>query len=53
MYHLFLLLKDCDEPSKDEKKTIASGMKVLNLNKATKYLVQLEKASTNIVDIFT
>jgi len=53
MYHLFFLLKDCDEPPTDEEKAIAVRKKVLDLAKATEYLVWLKKASTSIVDIFT
>ena len=53
MYRLFLLLKDRNEPPTDEEKAIASGMKILDPAKATEYLARLEKASTNVVDIFT
>jgi len=53
MYRLFLLLKDRNEPPTDEEKAIASGTKILDPAKATEYLARLEKASTNVVDIFT
>jgi len=53
MYRLFLLLKDHNEPPTDEEKAIASRTKILDPAKATEYLARLEKAPTNIVDIFT
>jgi hypothetical protein len=53
MYRLFLLLKGRKEPPTDEEKAIAAGEMVLDPTKATEYLVQLDKASTSIVDIFT
>jgi hypothetical protein len=52
MYWLFLLLKDRIEPPNEEEKAIAAGRKSLDAATAAEYLKQLEKASTNIVDLF-
>ena len=52
MYRLYLLLKDHAEPPTDEEKAIAAGRKSLDAATAAKYLKHLEKASTNIVDLF-
>lgn len=52
MYRLYLLLKDRAEPPTDEEKAIAAGHKSLNAATAAEYLKHLEKASTNIVDLF-
>jgi hypothetical protein len=52
MYRLYLLLKDPAEPPTDEEKAIAAGLKSLDAATAAEYLKHLEKASTNIVNLF-
>jgi hypothetical protein len=52
MYRLYLLLKDRVEPPTDEEKAIAAGLKSLDAATAAEYLKHLEKASTNIVNLF-
>lgn len=52
MYRLYLLLKDRTEPPTEEEKAIAAACKSLDPTMAAEYLKKLEKASTNIVDLF-
>jgi len=52
MYRLYLILKDRSEPPTEEEKAIAAGKQVLDPSKATKYLEQLQRASTSIVEAF-
>jgi hypothetical protein len=52
MYRLYLLLKHRAEPPTDEEKAIAARLKSLDAATAAEYLKHLEKASTNIVNLF-
>jgi hypothetical protein len=52
MHRLYLVLKDCKEPPTDDEIAIAAGRKVLDPTLAADYLLQLEKASTNLVNVF-
>ena len=52
MHQLYLVLKDCKEPPTDDEIAIASGRKILEPEKATDYLLKLEKASSNLINIF-
>ena len=51
MYQLYLLLKDHTEPPTEEK-IIATSYKSLDAVTTAEYIKKLEKASTNIVDLF-
>jgi hypothetical protein len=52
MHHLYLILKDREEPPTEEEKEIAAGKKTLDQARAAEYLVEMEKASTGIVNLF-
>jgi len=52
MYHLYLILKDRSEPPTEEEKAITSIKQMLDPSKATKYLEQLQRASTGIIEAF-
>lgn len=52
MYRLYLVLKDRKTPATEEKISIAQGRKALNAAAAANYLVQLENASANLVQMF-
>jgi hypothetical protein len=52
MHRLYLILKDRDELPTEEEKDIAAGKKTIDPAHAAKYLFELEKASTSIVDLF-
>ena len=52
MHRLYLVLKDHKEPPTNDEIAIASGQKGLDPASAADYLLQLEKASTNLVDVF-
>ena len=52
MHQLYLVLKDRKEPPTNDEITIASGWKKLKPEKATDYLLELEKASSNLINIF-
>jgi len=52
MYRLHLILKGRDEPPTQEEKDIAAGKKTIDPARAAEYLVELEKASTSIVNLF-
>jgi hypothetical protein len=52
MYHLYSLLKDCEEPPTADEIAIASGMKQLDGRAEAEYLKKLEKSSENIKKAF-
>ena len=52
MYQLYLLLKDHTEPPMEEEKAIATSHKSLDAVTTAEYIKKLEKASTNIVNLF-
>ena len=52
MHWLYLVLKDHKECSTADEITIAAGQKILDPTSAAEYLLQLEKASTNLVNVF-
>jgi len=52
MYRLFVILKDHTSPPTDEKLTIASAKKVLDVETANTYLAQMETASENLLSMF-
>jgi len=52
MHRLYLVLKDRKESPTDDEISVAAGRKVLDPAVAADYLLQLEKASTNLVNIF-
>jgi len=52
MHRLYLVLKDRKERPTADKITISAGQKILDPTSAVEYLLQLEKASTNLVDVF-
>ena len=52
MYQLYLLLKDNTEPPMEEEKTIAASHWSLDAVTTAEYIKKLEKAFTNIVDLF-
>ena len=52
MHRLYLVLKDRKEQPTDDEIAIASGRKILEPEKAADYLLELEKASSNLVNIF-
>ncbi|KAG2041342.1 hypothetical protein BDR03DRAFT_979344 [Suillus americanus] len=52
MYRLYLYLKDRAEPPTEDEVAMASGKKILDPTQAAEYLLQLEKASSNIVEAF-
>jgi hypothetical protein len=52
MHQLYLVLKDHKECPSDDKIPITAGKKILNPTLAVDYLLQLEKASTNIENAF-
>ena len=51
MYQLFLLLKDWKEPATEDEIAIAAGKKVLDPAMAAGYLAQLQRSSSNLVDV--
>ena len=53
MYMLYLLLKDHTKPPTEEEKAIAISHKSLDAVTTAEYIKKLEKASTNIVDLFS
>jgi hypothetical protein len=52
MYRLYSVLKSRSTPPTAEEEALASGQKILDPGKATEYLVQLEKASNNVIAAF-
>ena len=52
MHRLYLVLKDHKECPTADEIAIAAGQKILDPTSAAEYLLQLEKASTNLVDVF-
>jgi hypothetical protein len=53
MHCLYLIFKDWDELPTEEEKNIAAGIKSLDPTHTAEYHVELEKASTSIVNLFT
>ena len=53
MYRLYLVLKEKSEGANEDEIAIAQGQKPLDPTKASEYLQQLEKASTDIVQLFS
>jgi hypothetical protein len=52
MHRLYLVLKDRKERPTDDEIAIAAGKKILDPTLAADYLLQLEKASTNLENAF-
>lgn len=52
MHRLYLVLKERSEGADEDEIAIAQGRKPLDSTKANEYLQQLEKASTNITQMF-
>jgi hypothetical protein len=52
MYHLYVILKDREEPPTPDEIAIASGKKQLDGHAEAKYLKKLEKTSENIKKAF-
>jgi hypothetical protein len=52
MYRLYSVLKNRSTPPTAEEEGFASGQKILDPATATGYLVELEKASNNIIAAF-
>jgi hypothetical protein len=52
MHRLYLVLKDHKECPTADEIAIAAGQKILDPTSAAEYLLQLEKASTNLVNVF-
>src|SRR5882762_1782825 len=52
MHCLYLILKDQEEPPTEEEKDIAAGKKSLDQACAAEYLVEMEKASMSIINLF-
>jgi hypothetical protein len=52
MHRLYLVLKDRKESLTVDEIVIAAGRKVLDPALAADYLIQLDRASANLVDVF-
>ena len=54
MHQLYLALKNCpaSEPPTEDEIAMAQGQKALDPATAAKYLLQLEKASSNVAQMF-
>jgi len=52
MHRLFLILKDCTNPTTDDELPITSGKKPLDAETANTYLVQVETGSENLLSMF-
>ena len=52
VYNLYVVLKDQSKPATDKEKAIVAGQQMLDPSKATKYLNQIQKSSTGIIEAF-
>jgi hypothetical protein len=52
MYRLYEVLKACPEPPTVEELELATGCTKLNASAAGEYISKLEKASSNIMEVF-